>query len=91
MSQTREFDGDVRREVKPFMSTLIATIEADREREIEVARAEVLRRAEAQGVKPFTGLEDLAGDPQMVANFDVDEFLRQVRQERERTSTRSLE
>lgn len=73
------------------MSTIITTIDADREREIEMARADVLRRAEAQGVKPFTCVEDLAGDPEMVADFDVDEFLRQVREQRDRSSTRSME
>jgi hypothetical protein len=73
------------------MSTLITPIDADRERELEMARAELLRRAEVQGVKPFTSLEDLKGDPEMVADFDVDEFLRQVREQREQPSTRSME
>jgi hypothetical protein len=66
-------------------------IDAAREREIEMARAEVLRRAQAQGVKPITSLEDLTGDPEMTADFDVDEFLRQVREDRDRPSTRSVE
>jgi hypothetical protein len=48
------------------------------------ARAEVLRRAEAKGVKPVTSLEDLAGDPRMTTDFNVDEFLRQVREDRGR-------
>ena len=61
------------------------------ERESEVARADVLQRAEAQGVKPFTALEDFAGDPELTADFDVDEFLRQVRADRERLSSRSVE
>lgn len=66
-------------------STFASTgIEADRDREIAQARAEVLRRAEAQGVEPFTCLEDLAGDPAMIDDFDVDEFLRQVREDRDR-------
>lgn len=75
------------------MATIITEtpIDADRERETETARAEVLRRAEAQGVKPITSLEDLAGDPKMTADFDVDEFLRQVREDRDRTSVRSVE
>ena len=73
------------------MSTLITPIDADRERELEMARAELLRRAEVQGVKPFTSLEDLKGDSEMVADFDVDEFLRQVREQREQPSTRSME
>jgi len=50
-------------------------IDADREREIEKARAEVLRRAEEQGIKPFTSFEDLTADSEMIADFDVDEFL----------------
>ena len=66
-------------------------IEADREREIAEARAELLRRAEAQGVKPFTALEDLKGDPEMTADFEVDEFLRQLREDRDRPSSRSVE
>jgi len=65
-------------------------IDSAREREIETARAELLRRAEAQGVKPITSLEDLAGDPEMTADFDVEEFLRQVREDRDRSSTRSV-
>ena len=64
--------------------------EAERERESEAARADVLRRAEAQGVKPFTVLEDFAGDPELTADFDVDEFLRQVRADRDRLSNRAL-
>jgi hypothetical protein len=66
-------------------------IDADREREIAEARADLLRRAEAQGVKPITSLEDLAGDPDMTADFDVDDFLRQVREDRDRASIRSIE
>ena len=59
-------------------------IDADREREIAEARAELLRRAEAHGVKPITSLENLAGNPEMSADFDVDDFLRQVREDRNR-------
>jgi hypothetical protein len=55
----------------------------ERERETVATRAELLRRAEAQGVKPFTSLEDFAGDPELTADFDVDEFLRQVREDRD--------
>jgi hypothetical protein len=75
------------------MATIITEtpIDAEREREITEARAEVLRRAEAQGVKPITSLEHLAGDPELTAGFDVDEFLRQVRDDRDRPSTRSVE
>lgn len=67
------------------------SIDADRERQIAKARADVLRSAEVQGVKPFTSLEDFAGDPQLTADFDVDEFLRQVREDRDRPSTRKAE
>ena len=73
------------------MATIISPVEADREREIAEARADLLRRAEAHGVKPVTSLENLAGDPEMTAEFDVDEFLRQVREDRDQPSTRSLE
>jgi hypothetical protein len=65
--------------------------DAERERETAEARVEVMRRADAHGVKPITSLEVLAGDPKMTADFDVDEFLRQVREDRDRPLTRSLE
>lgn len=66
-------------------------IEADRERAIAKARADLLSRAEAQGIKPITSPKGLAGDPEMTVDFDVDEFLRQVREDRDRPSTRSVE
>jgi len=65
-------------------------IEADRKNEAARARADLLRRAEAQGVKPFTSLEDFAGDPDLTADFEVAAFLRQVREDRDRPS-RSVE
>jgi hypothetical protein len=65
--------------------------EAAREREAEAARADVLRRAEAQGVKPFSAPADFAGDPALTADFDVDEFLRQVRADRDRLASRGVE
>lgn len=61
-------------------------INEDREREAALARAELVRRPEAEGVKPFAALEDFAGDPELVADFDVDEFLREVREDRDRPS-----
>ena len=67
------------------------TIEPDRDDEAANARADLLCRAELQGVKPFTSLEDFAGDPELTADFDVDEFLRQVREDRDRPSGRSVE
>lgn len=63
----------------------------DRDREIAQARAELLHRAQVRGVKPVGTIEDLAGDPNMTADFDVEEFLRQVREDRERSSTKSVE
>ena len=64
------------------MKTITKTpIEANHER--ETVRADLLRRAEAQGVKPFASLEDFAGDPKLTADFDVDAFLRQVREDRD--------
>ena len=73
-------------------STITETpIEPDRNHEAAKARADLLRRAEAQGVKPFTSLEDFAGDPELTADFDVDEFLRQVREDRDRPSGRNVE
>jgi hypothetical protein len=67
------------------MSTVANTpLEGDRTIEAERARADVLRRAEAQGVKPFTSVEDFAGDPALTADFDVDAFLLQAREDRDR-------
>jgi hypothetical protein len=65
-------------------------VEVDRNGETAKARAELVRRAEALGVKPFTSLEDFAGDPKLTADFDVDAFLSQVREDRDRPS-RSVE
>ena len=67
------------------MTTKINESHIDVERE-ETAktRADVMRRAETQGVKPFTSIEDFAGDPEMTADFDVAQFLRQVREDRNR-------
>ncbi len=65
--------------------------DAEREHETARAGADLLLRAEAQGVKPFTSLEDFAGDPEMTADFDVDAFLRQVREDRDRPSNRNVD
>jgi hypothetical protein len=62
----------------------------DRERESAEARAALERRAEAEGVKPFTSPEDFAGDPELTADFDVDEFVRAVREWRDTPSARSI-
>ena len=64
--------------------------ERKREREAAQARARLLRRAEAEGIKPFTSLEDFAGDPELAADFDVEEFLRMVRETRDTPSNRSV-
>jgi hypothetical protein len=66
-------------------------VDANRQSEIAKARAEVMRRAAAQGIKPFRSLKDFAGDPEMTVDFDVDEFLRQVREGRDQSSTRKAE
>lgn len=66
-------------------------IATDCELEIAVARADLLSRAASRGVKPFTSLADFTGDPEVTDNFDVDEFLRLLREERERPSARSLD
>ena len=69
------------------MSTIIKTpIDSDHDSAAANARAQLLSRAEAEGVKPFTSLEDLAGDPTLTADFDVEEFLRQAREDRDRPS-----
>lgn len=73
-------------------STITETpIEPDRDHEAAKARADLLCRAEAQGVKPFTSLEDFAGDPELTADFETDEFLRRVREDRDRPSGQSVE
>ena len=59
-------------------------------RETDQARSDLLRRAEAQGVKPFNSLADYAGEPELTAEFDVEAFLRQAREDRDRQSSRSL-
>lgn len=75
------------------MSKANSTTPADveNERATAEARADLLRRAEAQGVKPFTAPEDFAGDPELTADFDVDEFVRAVREWRDTPSARSME
>lgn len=65
-------------------------IETDHEREAERARTELLHRAEAQGIKPFASLDDFAGDPTLTADFDVDAFLHQVREDRDRPTGRGI-
>jgi hypothetical protein len=54
------------------------------------ARAEIERLAEAEGVRPFTSLKDFAGPPELASDFDVDEFLRAVREDRDRPSNRGV-
>jgi len=69
------------------MSTIIKTAtDSSHDSASADAGAELLRRAEAQGVKPFTSLEGFAGDPTLTSDFDVDQFLRQVREDRDRPS-----
>lgn len=63
---------------------------ASETRQTDQARSDLLRRAEAQGVTPFTSLADYAGEPELTAEFDVESFLRQVRDDRDRKSSRSL-
>ena len=52
------------------------------------ARADVLRRAEAEGIKPFTSLDEVAGEPEITRDFDVEVFLEQMREDRDRPSIR---
>jgi hypothetical protein len=61
-------------------------IEPNRNGEAARARQDLLRRAETLGVKPFTSLEEFAGDPELTADFDVNEFLQQVREARDQPS-----
>jgi len=70
------------------MTTIINKLNSEGERQsVASARAAVMRVAEAQGIRPFTALEDFAGDTEITADFDVDQFLRQVREDRDRPST----
>jgi hypothetical protein len=55
------------------------------------ALAGLLRRAETDGVKPFSSLEDYSGAPELIADFDVDAFLRQVREDRDRPANQGHE
>ncbi len=64
--------------------------EEERERDAARARARLERVAEAEGVRPFTSLEEFAGPPELTADFDVDEFLRAVREDRDRPSRSSV-
>lgn len=59
-------------------------VNTDREREAAEARAELLRLAQAQGVRPL-GFEELLGDPETgdPEKEDVDEFLALRREWRE--------
>jgi hypothetical protein len=73
------------------MSTIIDHPETGihRHRQVAEARAELLRRAELQGIRPFSSVVDFAGDPGVTADFDVDEFLLQVRQARDQAPPQS--
>lgn len=75
------------------MSNTIARIPTEEhpDHEAAKARADLLRRAELQGIRPFTSLDDFAGDPEFTADFDVDEFLREVREDRDHPSERTVE
>ena len=61
-----------------------AAINANRQSAVAEARAQLSRRAEVPDVKPITSLDDVAGAAEMTADFEVDEFLRQVREDRDR-------
>lgn len=44
--------------------------EPDRNGEAASARQDLLHRAERLGIKPFTSLEEYAGDPELTVDFD---------------------
>jgi hypothetical protein len=72
------------------MSTIIKTpAESEGDLGAADARADLVHRAEIQGVEPFTSLKDFARDPALTANFDVNEFLQQVREDRDYASNRN--
>ena len=62
--------------------------DANHNSETAKARADLMRRAEAEGIKPFTSLDEVAGDPAITTDFDVEVFLNQVREDRDRPSIR---
>ena len=62
--------------------------DANHNNETAKARADVLRRAEAEGIKPFTSLDEVAGDAEITTDFDVEVFLKDVREDRDRQSIR---
>ena len=62
--------------------------DANYNNETAKARADLLRRAEAEGIKPFTSLQQIAGDPDVTTEFDVEAFLKQVREDRDRQAIR---
>ena len=62
--------------------------DANYNNETAKARADLLRRAEAEGIKPFTSLQEIAGDPGVTTDFDVEAFLKQVREDRDRQAIR---
>ena len=66
--------------------------EAERERETAEARAELLRIAEAQGIKPFN-FDEMLGDPSEgdPEKENVDDFLRLLREWRDTPSSRRIE
>ena len=72
-------------------TTIDSPTETDLDREITQARVELLHRAQVHGVKPIASVEDLAGDPNITTDFDVEQFLSQVREGRERSSTNPTE
>lgn len=67
----------------------------ERESEATEARAELLRRAEEQGVKPFdfdaAFGEGSEGEPQEEIQQQVDEFLQMIRETRDIPAVRSFE
>lgn len=68
---------------------------AERERETAAARAELMRHAEEQGVKPAMSFEDLlgpdAGQTQEEIRAEVDDFLRMLREWRAEPYSREIE
>lgn len=67
----------------------------ERERETAKARADLMRRAEEQGIKPATNFDDLlgpeTGQTQEEIQAEVDDFLRMWREWRAVPSSREVE
>jgi hypothetical protein len=69
------------------MTTTLKDVDREHEMANGARQSSAPRRSARR--QAFTSLE--SGDPEMTADFDVDAFLRQVREDRNRSSNLSVE